>query len=197
MKVVLFCCAVALVTGPVGSVASQSLSAIAGEWGSANAGLRMAISSVSPATERIEEPQFCVGIENVGDSDVVVNLGSMLSNGKVMFPEAVRLLLTDLRDATRELQYFDRRYPGIAGRVDDFIVALRAGSVYTIRVSVDRYWSPTTKEWGIKLASGRYRIEARFEGHGARYLNLDTPGIALLNFWKGTLQSNSLSFEVL
>jgi len=54
---------------------------------------------------------------------LVLNLGSMLANGKVMFPEAVRLSLTDPAGYARELHFFDRRYPGIAGRVDDFIVA--------------------------------------------------------------------------
>jgi len=55
----------------------------------------MAISSVTAATERPEERDFYVAIDNVGDRDVVVNLGYMIANGKVMFPEAVRLLLTD------------------------------------------------------------------------------------------------------
>lgn len=41
------------------------------------------------------------------------------------------------------------------------------------------------------------QIQARFDGQGARSVNLDTPGIALLNLWKGTLQSNALSFDVL
>lgn len=87
--------------------------------------------------------------------------------------------------------------PGIAGRVDDFIVPLRAGSLYRIGVSLDHYWSTATKEFGLKLARGRYRIEARFEGQGAQHENLDTPGIGLLNYWKGMLRSNSLAVEVL
>jgi hypothetical protein len=158
--------------------------------------LRLAISLVGTAADRPTGTQFDVSIENVGESDVVVNLGFMLANGKVMFPEAVRLLLSDAQGGTRELQYFDRRYPGIAGRVDDFIVPLRSGSAYSMRLSLDRYWSAATKEWDLKLAPGRYRIEALFESRGAQFPNLDTSGIALLNFWKGTLRSSPLSFEV-
>lgn len=120
----------------------------------------------------------------------------MLANGKVMFPGAVRLRLTDSHGTTRELEYFDKRYPAIAGRVDDFIVALRAGSVYAIRISLERYWSRATKEFDLTLQRGRYQIEARFDGQGAQSINGDTAGIALLNFWKGTLRSNSIALEV-
>jgi len=140
--------------------------------------------------------QFEVALENTGTADFVINLGYMLANGKVMFPSSVRLILTDPSGQTRELEYFDRKYPGVAGRIDDFIVALRVGSVYTLRTTMDHYWSPSTKELDVPLASGRYRILARFQGEGARTTNLDMPGMALMNFWKGTVQSNALEFVV-
>ena len=192
----ILCCAVALAAGVTVDGAQRSGPLPAVDWGNASDGLRMTISPVTAATDRPEEPGFYVAIENVGDRDVVVNLGFMIANGKVMFPEAVRLLLTDSQGTARELQYFNRRYPGVAGRVDDFIVALRAGSVHAIRVSLDHYWSSATKEFGIKLAQGRYRIEARFDGQEAKSVNLDTPGVRLFNFWKGTLRSNSLAFAI-
>jgi hypothetical protein len=163
-------------------------------WGPSIDGLRIAISTTStvPSTH----PEFLISIQNISKADFVVNLGFMLANGKVMFPEAVRLSLTDPAGDTRELRFFDRRYPAIAGRLDDFTVALRAGAAYEFPVSLDQYWSESTKEFGMKLGAGRYRIHARFEGHGASYVNLDTPGIALMNFWKGTAESNTLEFEV-
>jgi hypothetical protein len=46
------------------------------------------------------------------------------------------------------------------------------------------------------LADGRYRITARFEGHGAKAVNPDTSGIALLNFRTGAVQSESAEFEI-
>jgi hypothetical protein len=70
-------------------------------------------------------------------------------------------------------------------------VALRAGATYEFPVSLDQYVSPL-----VKLGPGRHRVHARFQGRGASYLNGDTPGIALMNFWKGTAQSNTLEFEV-
>jgi hypothetical protein len=120
----------------------------------------------------------------------------MLANGKVMFPYAVRLVLTDPGGTTRDLQFFDKRYPGIAGRVDDFIVALRARSRYVLRLSLNQYWSPSTKEFDFNWARGQYRIESRFVGTGAMSINSDTPGIGLMNFWKGILRSNSIVFQV-
>jgi hypothetical protein len=95
--------------------------------------------------------EFYVALENTSDSDFVVNLGQMLANGKVMFPTAIRLTLTDPAGQTRELDFSDRRYPGVAGRVDDFTVALRSGSIYALRVSLNQYWSPATKEFVLKL----------------------------------------------
>lgn len=119
MKTFTLCCAVALVAGAPAVGAPQSVPLATADWGTASQGLRMSISSVAAASERPEERHFHIAIENVGKSDAVINLGFMIANGRVMFPEAIRLFLTDPQGATRELQYFDRRYPGIAGRVDD------------------------------------------------------------------------------
>jgi hypothetical protein len=159
-------------------------------------GPRMAVLSVTSGNQPREHPAFLVAIQNVGDTDVVVNLGHMLANGKVMFPEAIRLTLTDAQGKTRELHFSDKRYPGVAGRVDDFTVALRSGSIYVLRASLDQYWSPATKESVLTFSDGRHRIAARLEGQGAKSVNLDMQGIALMNFWKGTVQSNSFEFEV-
>jgi hypothetical protein len=166
------------------------------EWGPVRSGLRLAVSSVASGTLSREHTAFYVAIQNVGDTDVVVNLGQMLANGKVMFPKAIHLTLTDALGKTRELHFSDKKYPAVAGRVDDFIVALRSGSIYVLRVSLDQYWSPATKEYVLTLSDGRYRIAARLEGQGAKSVNLDMQGIALMNFWKGTVQSNSFNFEV-
>lgn len=165
-------------------------------WGERNGGLRIGIVAVNRDSASSADMQFEVALENIGASDFVVNLGHMLANGKVMFPSSIRLVLTDPSGQTRELQYFDRKYPGVRERVDDFTVALRVGSVYTIRATLDHYWSPSTKEFGVTLTRGPYRILARFQGEGARTTNLDMPGLALMNFWKGTVQSNPLEFVV-
>jgi hypothetical protein len=49
----------------------------------------------------------------------------------------------------------------------------------------------------VALGAGHYRIAARFEGKGPRYLmNGDGPRMAHMNFWMGVLQSNTAEFEV-
>lgn len=190
MNRVLLLCVVVLVGG-VKAVASRQTSMPAA-WGNAEQGLRLGLATASES----ERPEFLVAIENTTNKDVVINLGLMLANGKVMFPRAVHLILSDAHGTTRTLEYFDKRYPSIGGRVDDFIVALRAGSTYVMRLSLNQYFSASTKEFDLRLPPGPYRIEARFEGDGAKAINLDTPGIALLNFWKGSLRSNSVAFQV-
>ena len=165
-------------------------------WGEAVSGLRIAIAPVTTGAWPGRGAQLAIGLQNVGDKDFVLNLGSILANGRVMFPDAIQLTLTDEKGLTRELQFFDRRYPVVAGRIDDFTVALRSGSTYLLRTNLDNYWSKATKEFTLTLPDGRYRIAARLEGQGARHVNLDTPGIAHMKFWKGLAQSNVLEFRV-
>jgi hypothetical protein len=56
--------------------------------------------------------------------------------------------------------------------------------------------SYSTKEFDFNWARGQYRIGSRFVGTGAMSINSDTPGIGLMNFWKGILRSNSIVFQV-
>jgi len=165
-------------------------------WGATSNGLRMAISPVMSGAMPSQEAEFYVAFQNVGDKDVVLNLGTMLANGKVHFPDSVRLLLTDAQGKTRELWFSDKRYPGIAGRVDDYTVALRNGAIYVLRLNLDQYWSPSTDEFESRLDPGHYRIAAQFGGTGAKIVNGDMEGVELVNFWKGLLESNRLEFDV-
>jgi hypothetical protein len=156
----------------------------------------MAITSVRPGTVISQWAEFDVTIQNVGDKDTILNLGSMLANGKVHWPTALLLSLTDAKGNTRELQFFDKRHPAIIGRLDDMTVSLPRGAAYILRLSLEHYCSLNTKDFALRLAPGRYQITARFEGKGADHVNLDMAGIALMNFWKGTLRSSVLDFEV-
>ncbi len=72
-------------------------------WGAASSGLRVGISASAVAPG--ESARFEVLLENIGTDDVVLNLGHMLANGKVMFPDAVRLALTRPDGSTCELRY--------------------------------------------------------------------------------------------
>jgi hypothetical protein len=160
-------------------------------WGSAQDGLRLGISSQA-TTAPSERAGFVVSLQNVGAKDFVLNLGIMLANGRVMFPQAIRIVLTNPDGRSRELKIPS---PRIGGRADDFIVALRGGATYVLPVTLDQYWSEKTAEYGVKLKPGRHRISARFEGHGAAIPNVDMHGVKLLNFWQGSINSGELQFD--
>lgn len=160
-----------------------------GPSGAVSDGLQMALS-ISRAGNR-GDPEFEVTIRNVGEEDVSLNLGSMLANGKTQLPGKIHLQLKDGTGQTRELDFSDRRHPGVAGRVDDYVVPLRSGSSYTLKLRLDQFWSPGTREFDLKLKPGRYRVSARFQGGGAETSNEDMAAMKRMNFWIGTLQSNT------
>jgi hypothetical protein len=152
--------------------------------------------SISAAgSSKADVPEFQVAFRNAGERDVTLNLGLMLANGKVQLPIRIGLSLTEASGKTWKLSFFDRRYPAISGRVDDYVVPLRAGSIYALKISFDQYWSSDTKEFALKLPPEKSQITAQFEGDGAKTDNLDMPGIKLMNFWTGKLQSNVLEIE--
>ena len=160
-----------------------------------NAELRMSIIAITPQ-EAKGIPVFRVTVENVGDKDVVLNLGMMLANGKVHLPTKIRLILTDSGGETKELHFSDKRYPGVAGRIDDYAVPLRAGSAYTVKLSLDNFWCPRTKEFRLKLKPGIYDVSSELTSMGAQHVNGDMKGIKLMNFWKGTFQSDWIVFRI-
>jgi hypothetical protein len=128
--------------------------------------------------------------------DTVLNLGMMLANGKIHLPSEIRLILTDPEGKSRELHFSDRRYPGIAGRVDDYAVPLRAGSAYSLKMSLGNFWCPRTKEFRFNLKPGQYHVRSEFTGKGAQWTNSDMEGIKLMNFWKGTLRSDATVLSI-
>jgi hypothetical protein len=173
------------------NASAQAPAGPVGAFGAVVNGLQVKITPITSGSGAAADVKFEIALQNVGESDFVLNLGTMLGNGKTMWPDAIRLLLTDAGGQSRELR-FSIRTAGIAGRVDDYIVALRAKSVYTVRVSLDDYMRDTA----AKLAIGRYKIAAQFVGRLANGVNRDMQGVALLNFWGGIAHSNIAEFEV-
>lgn len=173
-----------------GSSKGQSVESL--QWGAPVDRLQMSLSATS--SSKADVPQFQVAFRNAGE-DLTLNLGMMLANGKVQLPDKISLTLSDASGKTRKLSFSDKRYPGVAGRIDDYIVRLRSGSIYLLKVGLDQFVSPDTNEYELRLSSGKYQITAQFEGSGARFINLDRPAIRLMNFWKGKVQSNTLAVE--
>ncbi len=156
-------------------------------WGESSDGIEMSIISTDSAGHNLQ-----VSFQNLSDRDVTLNLGIMLANGKVQLPTDIRLKFIDGQGKERLFEFADKKHSSIAGRVDDYLVPLRVGSVYTLTVKLDQFWCQETKEFEIPLTSGENRLTAQFEGTGARNVNLDMPGIRLMNFWLGKVESNTL-----
>ena len=176
--------------------ASQAFLRPSQALGSSADGLKIGIS---PATSTIpsQGAKFIIALQNASDTDFVLNLGVMVANGKAMLPSAVHLLLTDrILGRTLELQFCGGPQ-GLSGRLDDYTVPLQAAATYALLVSLDKYCNHATTGYvRVKLLPGQYQISARFDGRGATTRNLDLQGVALLNFWRGTIQSDILEFDV-
>ncbi len=157
------------------------------QWGEPTKGLQMSVSVIKPA--KAGDVKFQVAIRNVSEQDVILNLGIMLANGKFHLPDKIRLNQTDAAGKTRELHFSDKRFPGVAGRVDDYLVPLRAGSVYSLTLRLEDFWSPEDKDFAVKLKPGKNQIVAHFEGIA------DDTKTEIIPVWKGKLKSNVLNVE--
>ncbi|HEY6242951.1 MAG TPA: hypothetical protein VIX17_03330 [Pyrinomonadaceae bacterium] len=152
--------------------------------GNAVDGVQLCLASVATNLQ--------LSFTNVGDRDITLNLGIVLANGKMQSPTQVAIKFTDFQGTTRRFKFFDKRYSGIGGRVDDYVVPLRAHSTYTLQLSLDQFWCQDTNEFSIPLLAGDNYLTAEFEGTGANLINGDMQGIKFMNFWRGKVESNTL-----
>jgi hypothetical protein len=160
------------------------------QWGQPSDGVQMSLSSADS-----HGSDFQVAFRNVGDHDTTLNLGSMMANGRVQLPNYISLNFTDAQGKMRVFRFADKNHSGVAGRLDDYVVPLRAGSMYTLTFTLDQFWCHETEEFEIPLLPGRNLLTAQFQGSGARLVNLDLPAIKLMNFWLGKVGSNTLTVE--
>jgi hypothetical protein len=175
---------------------SAALKPSAETWGEAVSGLQMTIYLDRADGVPSKASKFRVELRNAAKKDLVVNLGMMLANGKMQYPNAVVLILTDAQRKSRRL---DLREPwAIAGRVDPFVLPIPIGATFSIPVDLDKYWAAESKNFDYKLKPGTYSLEAQFTGRSVsqQEANLDVKGIALMPYWTGTVASNQLRFEV-
>ena len=157
------------------------------QWGQPSDGVQISLSSTDPNGSDLQ-----VALRNVGDHDLTLNLGSIMANGKVQLPEDVNIYFTDAQGRSRVFKFADKNHSGVAGRLDDYVVPLRVGSMYTLRLTLDQFWCHQTEEFEIPLLPGKNQLTARFHGSGARLGNSD---IKLMNFWLGNVESNTLTIE--
>lgn len=159
-------------------------------WGQPNDGIQMSLSA--PGLDRSE---LQIALRNAGDHEVSLNLGVMLANGKVRLPNYISLSFTDPQGRTRVFKFADKKHSFIAGRLDDYVVPLRVGSMYTLKLKLNQFWCQETNEFEITFPPGKSSLTARIEGRGAGVPNLDMAGTKLMNFWLGNVESNTLTLE--
>jgi hypothetical protein len=151
-------------------------------------GLQLVISA--PEQGKPGQPELQVEFRNVGEHDMSLNLGMMLGNGRSQFPTNVLLSLTDAEGTERELKF---KEPPVAGRIDDYIVPLRAGSTYSLKLNVNQFWVPQSKEFDVKLNAGKNQITAHFEGTEASHT--ESLKLVHMGIWRGKIESNLLTID--
>lgn len=160
-------------------------------WGEKLDGLRIGISPVKPYQQNDnDKTRFNVALQNVGKKDLVLNLGMMLANGKYQYARAVKLIFTDHNGKSYEFHNNLDRRPGIAGRVDPFLVPLAGGCTYVLRVDFDNYWLVPV---GTSLPKGQYHVAAVFEGKALDFK--DTNLYTRDTYWAGVIKSKEVLFK--
>jgi hypothetical protein len=119
----------------------------------------------------------------------------MLGNGKTQSPHAIAIKFTDSQGQTRLFKFYDKRYSGVAGRVDDYVVPLRIGATYMLQFTLDQFWCQDTTEFSIPLLSGENYLTAEFEGTGPTNVNSDMQGLKFTKFWLAKVSSNTLTLR--
>jgi hypothetical protein len=158
--------------------------------------LEMTLRRDAGVQDQTKLPRFQLELRNVGEHDLVLNLGITLANGSRQYPQAIVLTIVDPQGKSRP---FDLIEPGgVAGRMDPLILPLPVGSAFSLPIDLSKYWPAASKEFEFRFYRGRYSLEARFTGKGvsSQETNLDVKGIALMPYWTGTATSNRLQFEV-
>lgn len=174
-------------------------------WGKETNGLRVAVATVKSEYKNNEEElleppkdgnniEFRVALQNVGDKDFVLNLGTMLINGS-QYSSAITLSITGSNGVTKVLCDNDDRRPGVIGRRDPFVVPLPAGCTYILRINFENYWfSPGDSS----LQKGEYQVKAELDGKAVtlRSANGDMKGLSLMPYWTGKVTSGTMRFTV-
>lgn len=144
------------------------------------------------ANESGSPPHFRVELRNVGDHDLILNLGMMLANGKRLYAHAITLLLSFPSGSEQRLVLMG---PGIvAGRVDPFVVPVPVGASFSIPVDFTKY-APIGMD-PVTLEPGTYSLQAEFQGKPGVDPNLDMKGTALMPYWTGTVVSTRIEFKI-
>jgi hypothetical protein len=136
---------------------------------------------------------FDVAISNDGDRDITFNLGMMLANNRQMFPLAISLVITDEAGIPRTFEVDDFR---VAGRVDPYLVPLRQGGSYRVRVAFNELHSINDGPVIRRPSPGKQQVRAILNSTSVRHANSDMSGIQLIELWTGRAESRDTVLQI-
>lgn len=169
------------------------------QWGESVEGVQMSISTAGWAKPGV--PKLRVVFRNTRTDDVDLYLGIIggwsqrpcnVDGKSIPCTFNFALDLTDSKEQIRKLTFKGIMY--VAGRLDPYLVWLRAGSTYTLEIGLDQFWSPDTHEYEFKPPLGTYRVSVEFEGRVPERGSHEQRSNKM-NFWKGTLRSNTVEIN--
>jgi hypothetical protein len=161
------------------------------ESGNALPSLQLTVGFDSVKDEHAATPKFRVTLRNNSENDLCLNIGFLLANGKMQFPQAISLSVVDATGKTLPLGSLKPGY--IAGRVDPYILPLPAGGLFSFSVELKDYVAGLPKDNGNNghLRPGAYSFVARFASQGVKDEGVSGDA-RLMPLWAGAVTSNQL-----
>ena len=137
---------------------------------------------------------FQRGTVNIGNHDLVLNLGMMLANGRQQYADSIHLILRDVQNSIKMLDL--KGPPIVTGRVDPFVVPLPKGARIILPIDLAEYWVQKQHVFDIQLEPGQYFLTAEYRGERVNFVNSDMRGISRMPYWLGRVNSMETAFEV-
>ena len=134
------------------------------------------------------ELTFRLTLQNTSPAPTAAVIGTTLGNDKKYLLQHVGLTVRREGVADTLLDYFDPSVPGIAGRIDPWLITLPPDSSYSITVPARLFALPSTyvQETFSKPANVQLHLTTRDIADP----NLDLQGLRFIHVWVGTLSSD-------
>lgn len=132
------------------------------DWGAAANGLQLRIYLDKAASERSKAPKFRVEMRNVGQEDILLNLGVVTRNGE-QYPTAVSLTLADSQNLFQLIE-LKRSVPASDGGNETLYLPLSVGAAFSFPIDLENYWAVNSKMFDSKLKPGTYWLAAHLNG---------------------------------
>jgi hypothetical protein len=124
-------------------------------------GLQMRLFVERMETAQPPIPRFRVELRNVGDTGLLLDLGSMTPDGARQYPTAVSLILSDGQGETQRLELrAPSQVNGAAKKT--FLLPLPAGARFSFLVDLRNYWTIASQQFDSSLRPGTYSLLAQF-----------------------------------